>query len=87
MRYGFVRWGLKVLRQSCGQENEKVFLMAYLMPVPQAWVQGNPNAAKLIRLLNINSAVGPNCANRNDDVAAIQYLLNSLFFRASFHLF
>lgn len=54
--------------------------MAYLMPVPQAWVLGHPNAAKLIRLLNTDSAVGPNCANRNDDVTAIQYLLNSLFF-------
>jgi hypothetical protein len=72
--------------KAVGRKNEEVFLMAYLMPVPQAWVRGNPNAAKLIRLLNIDSAVGPNCANRNDDVAAIQYLLNSLFFeRLSTH--
>ena len=40
--------------------------MAYKMKAPEAWVQASPNTAKIPYLLNLDSAVGENAANRSD---------------------
>jgi len=49
--------------------------MAYKMKIPEAWVKVSPNTAKIGYLLNLDSAVGDNCANRVDDVMLVQYIL------------
>ena len=49
--------------------------MAYKMKIPQSWVKTSPNTAKIPYLLNLDSAVGENCANRADDVMLVQWIL------------
>ena len=49
--------------------------MAYKMKAPQAWVKASPNTAKLPYLLNLDSAVGENAANKFDDVMLVQWIL------------
>lgn len=49
--------------------------MAYKIKVPEAWVKASPNTAKIPYLLNLDSAVGENAANRVDDVMLVQWIL------------
>ena len=49
--------------------------MAYKMKAPEAWVKANPKTANIPYLLNLDSAVGENAANRSDDVMLVQWLL------------
>ena len=53
--------------------------MAYKMKVPESWVKASPNTAKIGYLLNLDSAVGEDCANRADDVMLVQYILMTTF--------
>jgi hypothetical protein len=49
--------------------------MAYKMKAPEAWVKASPNTANIPYLLNLDSAVGENAANRSDDVMLVQWIL------------
>ena len=49
--------------------------MAYKMKPPDAWVKMSPKTANIPFLLNLDSAVGENAANRFDDVMLVQWIL------------
>lgn len=51
--------------------------MAYKMNIPESWVKMNPKTKNTGYLLNLDSAVGENCANRADDVMLVQYILTT----------
>ncbi len=50
--------------------------MAYSMAIPAQWIKTNPNTAKLSPFYNLDSTVGFNGVNRQDDVLLVQWLLN-----------
>jgi hypothetical protein len=52
--------------------------MAYKMKAPEAWVKANPKTANIPYLLNLDSAVGENAANKSDDVMLVQWLLMTI---------
>lgn len=49
--------------------------MAYKMNIPESWIKLNAKTKNIGYLLNLDSAVGENCANRADDVMLVQYIL------------
>jgi hypothetical protein len=53
--------------------------MAYKMKVPESWMKASPNTAKIPYILNLDSAVGEDCANRADDVMLVQWILMTTF--------
>jgi hypothetical protein len=52
--------------------------MAYKMKAPEAWVKASPKTANIPYLLNFDSAVGENAANKSDDVMHQQWLLMTI---------
>ena len=45
------------------------------MNIPESWIKLSPKTKNIGYLLNLDSAVGENCANRADDVMLVQYIL------------
>lgn len=49
--------------------------MAYKMKATPAWVKASPKTANIPFLLNLDSSVGENAANRSNDVMLVQWIL------------